>query len=84
VRPDPPGRTSTTTAQDGGEGVFCPPGRRGFRADDLPNDQPPLRLPGAAASLHDDQDGYPADLYEHLSTNWRPFYFEPMAKHFAA
>ena len=31
-----------------------------------------------------DHDAYPAAYHDHLSTNWRPFYFEPFAKHFGA
>jgi activator of HSP90 ATPase len=29
------------------------------------------------------QDGVPADVQEHVRTNWRGFYFEPFIKHFA-
>lgn len=38
---------------------------------------------GEGTKLTVDHDGYPADLHEHLSTNWAPFYFAPFAKHFA-
>lgn len=42
-----------------------------------------LTRDGAGTKLTVDQDGYPVALHEHLSNNWRPFYFEPIAKHFA-
>ena len=29
------------------------------------------------------QEGVPADMHEHVRTNWRGFYFEPFVKHFA-
>ena len=29
------------------------------------------------------QDGVPADVHEHVRTNWQGFYFEPFIKHFA-
>jgi uncharacterized protein YndB with AHSA1/START domain len=42
-----------------------------------------LTREGEGTRLTVDQDGYPAELHEHLATNWRPFYFDPMTKHFA-
>ena len=38
---------------------------------------------GQSTKLVVDQDGVPADVHEHVRTNWRGFYFEPFAKHFA-
>jgi Activator of HSP90 ATPase len=42
-----------------------------------------LTRDGDGTKLTVDQDGYPTAFHEHLSTNWHPFYFEPIAKHFA-
>jgi activator of HSP90 ATPase len=30
-----------------------------------------------------DQCGHPAQYHEHLATNWKPFYFDPLEKHFS-
>ena len=38
---------------------------------------------GAGTRLAVHHDAYPAEFHDHLATNWRPFYFEPFAKHFA-
>jgi activator of HSP90 ATPase len=43
-----------------------------------------LTREGAGTKLTVHHEGYPAEFHEHLSTNWRPFYFDPFAKHFAA
>ena len=37
---------------------------------------------GSGTRLVVDHEAYPAELHEHLSTNWKPFYFDPLAKHF--
>lgn len=37
---------------------------------------------GDETKLVVDHDGYPAELHDHLDTNWGPFYFEPMTAHF--
>jgi uncharacterized protein YndB with AHSA1/START domain len=43
-----------------------------------------LKREGRGTRLVLDHEGYPPALHEHLSTNWAPFYFDPMAKHFAS
>jgi activator of HSP90 ATPase len=41
-----------------------------------------LTREASGTKLAVDHDAYPAAFHEHLSTNWRPFYFDPLAKHF--
>ena len=35
---------------------------------------------GTGTKLTMDQDGVPDDVYEHVRTNWKGFYFDPFAK----
>jgi activator of HSP90 ATPase len=42
-----------------------------------------LTQEGAGTRVVVDQDGYPANFHDALASNWRPMYFEPMAKHFS-
>jgi activator of HSP90 ATPase len=41
-----------------------------------------LTREASGTKLAVDHDAYPVAFHEHLSTNWRPFYFDPLAKHF--
>ena len=43
-----------------------------------------LNREGSGTRLILDHEAYPEAMHEHLSTNWGPFYFEPLAKHFTA
>jgi uncharacterized protein YndB with AHSA1/START domain len=40
-----------------------------------------LTLEGDGTKLVVDQAGVPEAFQEHVKTNWKPFYFEPIAKH---
>ena len=42
-----------------------------------------LRREHEGTRLIVDHEAYPPAFHDHLATNWAPFYFEPMAKHFA-
>jgi activator of HSP90 ATPase len=38
---------------------------------------------GSGTKLVLDQEGVPAAFHEHVSTNWKPFYFDAFTRHFA-
>jgi activator of HSP90 ATPase len=38
---------------------------------------------GNGTKLKLDQEGVPAAFHEHVSTNWKAFYFDPFTKYFA-
>ena len=37
---------------------------------------------GTGTRLVVDHEAYPPELHAHLSSNWKPFYFDPLAKYF--